>query len=275
MNTETHNTLVSSQFSPRAQSYLASAVHAGGGDLEQMVSLLGQRPEAVALDLGCGGGHVSFRLAPLVNTVVACDLSEQMLAVVADEAGRRGLNNVVTKPGAAETLPFPAESFDVAVTRYSTHHWRDVPAGLAQMRRVLKSGGIAIFMDVVTPGVPLLDTWLQSVELLRDPSHVRNASLSEWLASLVAAGFVVGSVSNFRLRLDFAAWIERMKTPESHVLAIRSLQQRASAEVVDYFSIEEDGSFTVDTMLITALPRPVSGRPMSAQARNCAAIHPD
>jgi len=59
------------------------------------------------------------------------------------------------------------------------------------------------------------------------------------------------------------------------VLAIRSLQQRASAEVVDYFSIEEDGSFTVDTMLITALPRPVSGRPMSAQARNCAAIHPD
>jgi hypothetical protein len=43
-----------------------------------------------------------------------------------------------------------------------------------------------------------------------------------------------------------------MKTPESHVKAIRSLQQHASAEVADYFSIEKDGSFTVDSILITA-----------------------
>jgi ubiquinone/menaquinone biosynthesis C-methylase UbiE len=260
MNTTTHNTLVSNQFNPRAQSYLTSAVHANGADLEQMVSLVGLRPDAIALDLGCGGGHASFRLAPLVSKVVAYDLSVQMLAVVANEAERRGFNNVVTKLGAAESLTCPSESFDVAVTRYSTHHWHDAAAGLAQMRRVLKPGGTAIFMDVITPGVPLLDTWLQSFELLRDPSHVRNASLSEWRTLLSAAGFVVGSVSNFRLRLDFATWVERMNTPESHVAAIRSLQQCASAEVIDYFSIEKDGSFTVDTMLITAEPQVIASK---------------
>ncbi|WBS01681.1 class I SAM-dependent methyltransferase [Pseudoduganella sp. SL102] len=250
MNAPSHNDIVDSQFSPQAHAYLASAVHASGADLERMASLVGQRPEAVALDMGCGGGHATFHLAPLVGKVVACDLSEPMLRVVAGEAGRRGFGNVVTKRSAAESLPCPSASFDVAVTRYSAHHWRDVPAGLAQMRRVLKPGGMAIFMDVVTPGMPLLDTWLQSLELLRDPSHVRNASLDEWRTALATAGFAVGEVTTFRLRLEFASWVERMKTPEAHVAAIRSLQRRAGTEVRDYFAIEEDGSFTVDTMLI-------------------------
>ena len=255
MSVPSHNENVDSQFGPQAHAYLASAVHAQGEDLERMVSLVGNRPDAIALDMGCGGGHAAFRLAPLVGKVVACDLSEPMLRVVAGEAARRGFDNVVTKCSAAESLPCPSGSFDVAVTRYSVHHWRDVPAGLAQMHRVLKPGGLAIFMDVATPGVPLLDTWLQSLELLRDPSHVRNASPDEWRAVLAAAGFSIGEEARFRLRLDFASWVERMKTPPAHVAAIRSLQQRAPAEVRDYFGIEEDGSFTVDTILLAAEKR--------------------
>jgi ubiquinone/menaquinone biosynthesis C-methylase UbiE len=250
MNANSHNDIVNSQFSPQAHAYLTSAVHARGEDLERMVGLVGKRPEAIALDLGCGGGHATFHLAPLVGKVVACDISEPMLRVVAEEAGRRGFGNVVTRHSAAESLPCPAGSFDVAVTRYSAHHWRDVPAGLAQMRRVLKQGGMAIVMDVVTPGVPLLDTWLQSLELLRDPSHVRNASMDEWRAALTVAGFAVGEAARYRLRLDFATWVERMKTPPAHIAAIRSLQARAGSEVRDYFDIEDDGSFTVDTILI-------------------------
>ena len=120
------------------------------------------------------------------------------------------------------------------------------------MARAAKPGGMGIFMDVVSPGQPLLDTWLQAMELLRDPSHVRNASLTEWQAALVAAGFAVEQVASYRLRLAFGPWIERMRTPEVHVAAIRSLQQRASSEVRDHFRIEDDGSFTVDTVLILA-----------------------
>ncbi|MEO7495746.1 MAG: class I SAM-dependent methyltransferase [Massilia sp.] len=247
-----HNGNVDSQFGPRAQAYLTSAVHAAGADLDQMAALVGQRPDAIALDMGCGGGHVAFLLAPQVQKVVAYDLSESMLAVVAGEAERRGLSNLVTKCGAAEQLPCPSASFDLAVTRYSVHHWRDVPAGLAQMRRVLKPAGAAFFMDVVSPGVPLLDTWLQTLELLRDPSHVRNASIQEWHSALQTAGFNAGVTQSFRLRLDFPTWIARMQTPPAHVEAIRSLQRRAPAEVADYFAIEADGSFTVDTMLISA-----------------------
>jgi hypothetical protein len=119
-------------------------------------------------------------------------------------------------------------------------------------------------MDVVSPGVALFDTWLQSLELLRDPSHVRNASLAEWCALLAHAGFDVGSITRFRLRLEFGTWIERMKTPPAHVQAIRSLQAYAGAEVREYFAIEPDGSFTVDTVLIAARPR-VAGGPASGE----------
>lgn len=252
MKTDTHNAVVIEQYSSRANAYLSSAVHATGDDLELMASLIGQRQDAVALDMGCGGGHVAFRMASLVGKVVAYDLSDSMLATVAAEAHRRGQSNIVTKQGAAERLPCPSESFDVVATRYSAHHWHAFAEGLAQMRRVMKPGGLAIFMDVVTPGVPLLDTWLQSMELLRDPSHVRNACLEEWKATLTSVGFEVDQVSKFRLRLEFMSWIERMKTPETHVTAIRSLQRRASAAVTDYFEIESDGSFTVDTALIVA-----------------------
>jgi ubiquinone/menaquinone biosynthesis C-methylase UbiE len=219
-----------------------------------MTALIGKRPDAIALDMGCGGGHASFYLAPLVSKVVACDLSQAMLLAVGEEARRRGLDNVVTKHTAAESLPCPSGSFDVAVTRYSAHHWRDVPGGLAQLRRVLKQSGILIVMDVASPGVPLLDTWLQSFELLRDPSHVCNASADEWRNALTAAGFAVGEVTKFKLRLDFASWIERMKSPPQHVTAIRSLQRSAPGEVREYFAIEDDGSFTVDTILVTSEP---------------------
>lgn len=252
MTSRSHDTVVASQFGSRAQAYLTSAVHASGEDLEMMESRVGHSPQAIALDMGCGGGHVTFRLAPLVQKVVAYDLAAEMLTVVAEEAERRGLANVVTKQGAAETLPCPSEAFDVAVSRFSTHHWRDLPAGLAQMHRVLKPGGAAFIMDTVSPGDPLLDTWLQSLELLRDPSHVRNPSLAEWRAMLARAGFRVDEVVPFRLRLGFAAWVARMKTPEAHIAAIRSLQHQAAAEVVEHFAIEADGSFTIDTAFMRA-----------------------
>ena len=252
MKSDQHNTRVSARFSPRAEAYLQSTVHASGEDLEQMVRLIGARPGAVALDMGCGGGHVAFRLASLVDQVIAYDLSGRMLAVVAEEARRRALDNIVTIQGSVEVLPYSAESFDIVVSRYSAHHWRDVPAGLAEMRRVLKPGGIAVFMDVTAPDVPLLDTWLQSLELLRDPSHVRDASLAEWQSMLTEAGFVPGVVTKFRLRLGFAEWIERMNTPEVHVAAIRSLQELAVDEIRHYFEIAADGSFTVDTLLMMA-----------------------
>jgi SAM-dependent methyltransferase len=252
MPPRTHDNVVADQFGPRAQAYIASAVHAHGEDLEAFERLIGVSPDAVALDLGCGGGHLAFALARLTRSVVAYDLSAAMVEAVASEAARRGLANLETRRGSVEALPWPDAAFDVVASRYSAHHWRDVGAGLREARRALKPGGLAAFMDVVAPEDPLLDTWLQSLELLRDPSHVRNYSIAQWRTMLEAAGFKPTHCSRYRIRLEFASWIARIDTPPTLVAAIRALQARADEDVVRHFAVEADGSFWLDTMLMIA-----------------------
>ncbi len=250
MQTRNLQDIVDRQFSATASAYLDSPVHASGADLDALAELVGHRPGAMALDVGCGAGHVAFRLAPLVGQVIAYDLSAEMLAVVAKEARGRGLDNLMVEQGSAERLPFADASFDLLASRFSAHHWGNVTDALRELRRVAKPGAPAFFVDVVAPETPLLDTWLQTLELLRDPSHVRNRSLDEWRRSLRSAGFEVQEPLRFRCRLECSSWVARMRTPRLQVEAIRALQAAAPQEVGTHFAIEEDGSFTLDTALI-------------------------
>ncbi|WP_158810560.1 class I SAM-dependent methyltransferase [Beijerinckia sp. L45] len=250
--TRSHESLVAAQFGAHAQAYVESKDHAQGADLERLAALVAARPPGRVLDLGCGGGHVSFTLAPHAREIVAYDLSPDMLAAVAGVAADRGLRNIVTECGAAEALPFPDESFDVVASRYSAHHWRDLAAGLAGIRRVLKPDGMAIIMDVVSPGEALRDTFLQSVELLRDPTHVRDYAPDEWIRALRAAGLHPMAPVPARLRLHFATWIARSGTPDVQVQAILALQGHMPKPVTDHFAFEPDGTMTVDTMMIEA-----------------------
>jgi len=243
---KTHEALVGHQFGSRADAYLRSAVHAQGADLPALAALVDDQAQARVLDLGCGGGHVSFNAAPRAREVVAYDLSSEMLEVVAGAAAERGFANIVTRQGVAEHLPFPDASFDCVLSRYSAHHWRDFEAALREVVRVLKPGGVVGFVDAVTPGRPQLDTFLQAIELLRDPSHVRNYSRMEWEAAMVRAGLRPGSTSVHRVRLEFASWVERMRTPKVQVEAIRALQAAMSESVARYFKIGPDGSFDLD-----------------------------
>jgi ubiquinone/menaquinone biosynthesis C-methylase UbiE len=251
-DSRTHEALVSGQFGSRAAAYLNSAVHAQGADLQALAALVKSQGAARVLDLGCGGGHVSFAVAPHARGVVAYDLSPEMLAVVAQAAAERGFGNIETRQGAVERLPFADDSFDCVLSRFSAHHWRDFPAALGEAARVLRPGGVAAFVDVVSPGLPLLDTYLQTVELLRDPSHVRNYSRAEWDATMVRAGLKPDSVATHRLRLDFASWIERMRTPKLQADAIRAIQSAMSETVTRYFEIGADGSFNLDVALFQA-----------------------
>jgi ubiquinone/menaquinone biosynthesis C-methylase UbiE len=250
--TKSHDTLVVTQFGARAAAYVESAVHAQGDDLRDLAALVTGHADARVLDLGCGGGHASFAVAPHAGSVTAYDLSEEMLAAVAAEAAARGLGSVSTRRGPAESLPFEDATFDFVITRFSAHHWYDVRAGLAEARRVLKPGGKAAFVDVVAPEPFALDTWLQSVELLRDASHVRDYTVGQWTDFLEDAGFSITTTTARRLRLDFASWIARMQTPAVQTEAIRALQAGASAPAAAYFEFEPDGSFVIDTVAIEA-----------------------
>jgi ubiquinone/menaquinone biosynthesis C-methylase UbiE len=238
--------VVAAQFGPRAEAYLQSAVHAQGADLAAFSALLEGAGAARLLDLGCGGGHMAFAAAPHVAEVIAYDLSSDMLAVVARAAAERGFGNLRTEQGRAESLPFADGSFDWVASRFSAHHWSDWAAGLREAFRVLKPGGRGVFIDVISPGVPALDTYIQTVEVLRDTSHVRDYARAEWEAALAGAGFVTQASRTHRLRMDFATWIARMRTPDELATAIRALQAAMAEPVRRHFAIEDDGSFMID-----------------------------
>lgn len=250
--TRSHDKVVEAQFGSQAQAYVASAVHAAGEDLDALEAIAVREQPDRAIDLGSGGGHVAYRLARHARSVTAADLSAQMLDAVRETARQRGLSNIDTCVAPAESLPFEDATFDLLACRYSAHHWRDWAAGLREARRVLKPGASAIFIDVVSPGHAPFDTHLQAVELLRDPSHVRDYAEAEWMATLAQAGFRVRNTVKRRLRMDYPSWVDRMRTSEPHRAAIRSLQQLAAAETATYFAIEADGSFSIDALQIEA-----------------------
>ncbi|ELY9423482.1 methyltransferase domain-containing protein [Cronobacter dublinensis] len=252
MATHSHHDNVEKQFGSQAKAYLTSQVHATGRDLLHLRERLAAFPQARVLDLGCGAGHASFAAAEQVREVVAYDLSSSMLTVVAEAARERGFSHLSTCQGYAESLPFDAESFDIVISRYSAHHWHDVGLALREIKRVLKPGGTVIMMDILSPGHPVLDIWLQTVEALRDTSHVRNYASGEWLQMFNQAGLITRDVGTDRLELEFSSWIARMRTPDVLAQAIRAYQHSASAGVQRYFALQDDGSFTSDTIMIEA-----------------------
>jgi len=250
--TSTHESVVAGQFGPQAQAYVASAVHAAGADLDWMADQLRGHPDAELIDIRCGGGHVSDRAATYVRSVTACDLSDDMLRAVETLATERGLSNVRTHIASAERLPFPDDSFDVAATRFSAHHWTGFDQGVREAARVLKPGGLFLIVDGRSPDQPLLDTHLQAIELLRDPSHVRDYGLAEWTAALARAGLIAAEVRTSRVWLEFGSWIARMRTPKVAIRAIQYLQAHAPDEVRRHFEIGADGSFYLDTIWLRA-----------------------
>jgi ubiquinone/menaquinone biosynthesis C-methylase UbiE len=222
---------VQTAFSAAAGHYATSAVHAQGEDLRRIVQIAALSGRERVLDAGCGAGHTTLALASHAREVVAYDLTPKMLAEVERLAAARGLTSVIIAAGDVEALPFADGEFDWVVSRYSAHHWPNVPHALREFRRVLKPGGCVLVSDIMAPHAPLLDSWLQTLEIIRDPSHVRDHTREQWCDMLYDARFDPQVMAAWMLPLDFAAWVERMATPQAFVALLADLMAGAPQEV--------------------------------------------
>jgi SAM-dependent methyltransferase len=99
-----------------------------------------------SLEIGAGTGYFTLHLlaAGVVRDAVATDISPGMIEVLEANAQRMGLD-VETAACAAEELPFDDASFDLVLGHAVLHHIPDLPRAFAEMRRVLRRGGIVLF----------------------------------------------------------------------------------------------------------------------------------
>jgi ubiquinone/menaquinone biosynthesis C-methylase UbiE len=103
------------------------------------------------VDIGCGPGAAARAAAQRGATVVGVDPSPMMLRLAG--AVTRGQPNITWSQGTAEELPLPDGSATVAWSLRTVHHWKDVTAGLTELRRVLAPAGRFLVMERrVQPG---------------------------------------------------------------------------------------------------------------------------
>lgn len=107
-------------------------------------------PAASVLEVGCGPGHLSLRLARESFEVTGLDLDSAMIeraranAVHASDLGRVPTFVV----GDVAALPFDDASFDLVVSTFSMHHWSDPTAGLNEIARVVRPDGRVLIWDL-------------------------------------------------------------------------------------------------------------------------------
>jgi ubiquinone/menaquinone biosynthesis C-methylase UbiE len=162
------------------------------------------------LDLGCGTGNLTIRLAGLGLSVVGVDLSPEMLAV-AKRKVQPGATVRWVQAGAVELIDhFSAESFDtiVGILVFSELSDAEQRAVLRQCRELLRPGGCLILADEVQPPT-LLRRWLH--RLVRVPlsiltyvlTQASTAPVGDLKAKLSEAGFRIIMEESKRLG-DFA-----------------------------------------------------------------------
>jgi ubiquinone/menaquinone biosynthesis C-methylase UbiE len=113
-------------------------------------------PDNALLDAGCGPGEVLVRLAKAAPSLrlTGLDVDAPMIARArrkADRALPAGTKRPTFVVADAAAMPFEDATFDLVVSSFAVHHWPDPHAGLAEVMRVLKSGGKAIIWDIAGP----------------------------------------------------------------------------------------------------------------------------
>lgn len=253
--------LVHSQFGATAAAYTGSLVHTDPNALREVVELARPKPGDVALDIATGAGHTALALAPYVARVVAYDLTKEMLAETRRNARARGLRNVVTKQGMAEDLPFPNSNFEIITVRQAPHHYADVRKAVCEMARVAKAGARVVIVDSTSPEEASLGSQWNYIEKLRDPSHVRNYTPSEWREMITNAGLHIFSeeirfaTENGR-PMDFGEWVRRMKTRPEAIEELTQLFCNAAPSLVEALQIQINGDvilFSAPVITIGAL----------------------
>lgn len=143
--------------------YFIASKHSFPKDVDRIASLI-QRRHGIILDLACGPGNFTRRIARLApeSIVVGFDLSPQMLERAVRLTAKERLPNVYYMRGSALSLPFKAESFDAVTCCGALQLFQDQDQAVGEIARVLKAQGDFVCQTTLGPRTPPL--WIRMAD---------------------------------------------------------------------------------------------------------------
>jgi ubiquinone/menaquinone biosynthesis C-methylase UbiE len=182
------------------------------------------KPADRILDVGCGGGKTISKLAAMASQgkVYGIDYSDVSVAI-ARKLNARSIEEgrVEIREGSVSELPFEDHTFDV-VTAVETHFWwPDLPVGMREIRRVLKSGGTVVIIAEVYKGAATRTAKL--LEQYAPKTGLKLLSVNEHRDLLQNAGFADVQIIEEQRK----GWICAIgKLPEEHRAFARDSELR-------------------------------------------------
>ncbi|MBP7992289.1 MAG: methyltransferase domain-containing protein [Candidatus Magasanikbacteria bacterium] len=153
----------------------------------QVFELLGDVMGKKILDVGAGTGRLAIPLQKKGGVVTACDVSAEMLKVLARK--NRHIEIVV---GEAESLPFPDNYFDIVTAAFLIVHLKNPTRFFDEVYRVLKDGGLFLVTNVNQKDPPVVETKVGPIVIesfYHRPEEVRE--ILEELAFLIESETLV------------------------------------------------------------------------------------
>ena len=229
---------VQKQFGRTAAAYVDSPNHAKGEDLDRIVALAAEHGGECVVDVGTGVGHTLRRVAPHFRGAVGVDATREMLEAGAGVLAGTGITNAVLVQADATALPIASRTVDVVTSRLAAHHFADAARAFREIARILRPGGLFVLVDNFAPDEPELARFINELETLRDPSHVRNHTVAGWCELLERAGMRTTVDSHTAVaQLNTEKWLERSQTPPDRAEEVRLRLRTAPPAAVEAFQI--------------------------------------
>lgn len=187
--------------------------------LDLLVDLARPTSHDTVFDYACAAGIAGFAVAPEVRSVEAADELPDMLDEGRRLAGELGLGNVSFTLADLYALPYEDGSFSLVVCRNAFHRLPEPVAALAELRRVVSSGGRIVVVDPVVDEVT--DRAYNDLARLREPAHRRHYRPEEIEELAAAAGLRVARRGRARRTTELDYWLQAAAVPPPKVALIR------------------------------------------------------
>jgi SAM-dependent methyltransferase len=234
------------QFGARSAAYGKSHILADISDLDDALSHVKITPGRRALDVACGAGHTALFLASKGMVVTACDIAQPMLDQTAAAAIERGMK-IDLQLHPSEQMPYPDSSFDLVTCRVAAHHFSSPEKFVAEMARVLKMYGTFVLIDgCIMDDHPEVGQWLNQLEKMRDPSHVRLTRPNDWRRWLKPLAMTIQRIEVKHLKMPDLEWyMDVAGVPDERKQEIREMVARAPGTVREVLKMGTEGGKTI------------------------------